>query len=138
MKPLFLSDQTKELVPATAVVVHPQPELRGIYTRRLRNEFLAVESCATVEELGELRRVQNPDVVVVGVDSLDARSQRSLRQMRLSHPRAALVTVGAVPAQDRLNFLAAFGSVLHIDPQTSRVGDVASAVRRAALSLLQQ
>ncbi len=127
-------NQSSELLAATVALVHPEPELRGIYARRLRHEFLAVESCSTVEDLVNLFRVQRPDVIIISLDALNARANRALRQLRRNHAQVALVTLGETPSGDRLKILSAFGAVSHIDPQIDRVGEVAAAARRASLA----
>ena len=125
-----------DILPATVLLVHPEPELRGIYTRLLRAEFLTVEACANIEELLELLHFHRPELLVISTDAFNSRAHRLLRQVRQDHSQAVLITVGATPGSgnNSLVALTAFGAVSHIDPRTSRVGAIAAAARQAVMS----
>ncbi len=114
-------------LPGTVIVIHPESELRGIYTRRLRDHFVTVESCASVDDLPELFHVHRPDILVIHVSALDSRAQRALRLIRQMQPQLALVSVGKGLKADRL---AQLGVSAHIDEDRGRIGDVVEAVRR--------
>lgn len=121
----------KMILPGVAIV-HPDPELRGIYARRLRRELAAVEACSDLNALEELLKIYEPRVFLVHLSLLDRSGRRYIKRLRTRMPHLTLITIGDVPENKGFDWVAGAGAMGHVPESAGRVGDVVTAVISAS------